>query len=115
MTQLLTDGMQNVYTPFPFTMHLVFCLIATFVYGAQFVRRGSKHYLLLLLAVDATFITQLCTTSIIITFLFILEVLLLAAALVFSIKFNKQQKLKEEMKAAKAEKRINDNSESDEI
>lgn len=99
MTNLLIDGMQNVYTPFPFAMHLIFCLIATFVYGAQFMRRGSKHYLLLLIAVDATFITQFCTTNIIITCLFILEVGLLAAAAVLSYKFNKEQKLKKELKA----------------
>lgn len=94
MATLLAQGMQNVYTPFPFTMHLIFCIVATLVYGLQFVRKGSKHYLLMLLAVDATFVTQFCTTSIVMTCLFVLEVALLIAAAVCSHKFNKLNKNK---------------------
>ena len=53
-----TQGLQNVYTPFPFKMHLGFCIIATILYLIQFYRRGSFHYLVLMAAIDLTFLTQ---------------------------------------------------------
>lgn len=98
MIEILTKqvGMQNVYTPFPFKMHLIFCIIATVVYLAQFARKKSIHYLLIMLAIDATFITQINTSQIIITCLFVLEVALLVAAGIFSHIYSKQQKLKAE-------------------
>ena len=89
-----TTQMQNVYTPLPFKVHLIFCIIATIVYIAQYARRKAPHYLLIMLAIDATFVTQFCTESIIIAALFGLEVLLLAAAAVFSHRFNKALKEK---------------------
>lgn len=93
--------MQNVYTPLPFTAHLIFCIAATAVYCTQYYRKHSSHYLLLALAVDGTFLTQINTDSIFITLLGIVELALLIAAAVFAFNFSKEQKEKE--KAAKAE------------
>lgn len=100
MIEILTKqvGLQNVYTPFPFKMHLIFCIVATVVYLTQFARKRSIHYLLIMLAIDATFITQINTSQIIITCLFILEVALLVAAGIFSHIYTKQQKLASEKK-----------------
>ena len=95
--------MQNVYTPLPFSAHLVFCIVATLVYCLQYYRKHSSHYLLLALAVDGTFLTQMNTDSIFITLLGIVEVALLIAAAVFSYRFSKEQKEK-----AKAEESSND-------
>ena len=92
--------MQNVYTPLSFMPHLVFCIIATAVYCTQYYRKHSSHYLLLALAVDGTFLTQLNTDSIFITFLGIFEVSILIAAGVFAYKFSKEQKLAEQQAAA---------------
>ena len=84
--------MQNVYTPLPFTAHLVFCIIATAVYCTQYYRKKSIHYLLLALAVDGTFLTQINTDSIFITLLGVVELALLIAAAVYAFKFSKEQK-----------------------
>ena len=99
----VTITMQNVYTPFPMGMHLVFCIIATIVYGIQFISKKSLHYLLLLLACDATFITQINTSKPVITALFFVEMALLIGAAVFSFKYNKALKAKsaEKSKAPK--------------
>ena len=86
--------MQNVYTPLPFTAHLVFCIAATAVYCAQYYRKHSSHYLLLALAVDGTFLTQINTDSIFITLLGVVELALLIAAAVFSFQFSREQKRK---------------------
>ena len=91
--------LQNVYTPFPMGMHLIFCIAATIVYGLQFLNKKSLHYLLLLFACDATFVTQINTSKPVITGLFVAEVLLLAGAAVFSFKYSKK------LKAAEAEKK----------
>ena len=88
--------MQNVYTPLTFTPHLIFCIIATVVYCTQYYRKHSSHYLLLALAVDGTFLTQMNTDSIFIALLGVFEVAMLIAAAVLGMKFSKQQKLAEQ-------------------
>ena len=98
-----SQGLQNIYTPFPFTMHLVFCIIATIVYLVQYKRKKSIHYLLLMLAVDATFVTQIYSSETIVTCLFFLEVALLTASAYFSHQYNKS--LKEENTAEKAKEK----------
>lgn len=95
-----TTAMQNVYTPLPMNIHLIFCIIATVVYLAQYARKGAVHYLLLMLAVDLTFVTQICTTNAVIGFLFAAEVVLLICSGVFSYRFNKKQKADEKAPAA---------------
>lgn len=98
----VSEGLQNVYTPLPFKIHLIFCIIATAVYIAQYVRKHAPHYLLIMLAVDATFVTQFCKGNIVITMLFILEICLLTAAGLLSHKYTKAMRQKE--KTAEAEK-----------
>lgn len=97
--------MQNVYTPLNFMPHLVFCIIATAVYCTQYYRKRSSHYLLLALAVDGTFLTQMNTDTIFITLLGIFELAMLIAAGVLAYKYSKAQKTAEETAApAKEEK-----------
>lgn len=87
-------GMQNVHTPLTSGQHFGFCLIATAVYLLQFYKRGGWHYLLIMLAVDLTYVTQtsLCTENRDFLILGIAEALILGAAMVLSIRFNKRQK-----------------------
>ena len=89
-----SDGLQNVYAPFPIKFHIGFCIVATIIYVLQFSRVKSKHYLLMALAVDVTLVTQFWTDSVAITGLFVLEVILLVSAGILSYKFNKAKKLK---------------------
>ena len=61
MLELLANnatGMQNVYTPLPFKVHFIFCIIATLLYLVQFYRKRSAYYLLIMAAIDLTFVTQ---------------------------------------------------------
>ena len=88
-------ALQNVHTPFPMGMHLVFCIAATVVYGLQYISKKSLHYMCLLLACDLTFVVQLNTSDVTIGVLFVLEALLLIGAAVFSHKYNKKLKAEE--------------------
>lgn len=97
------EGLQNVFTPFPFGMHLGFCIIATLLYAAQYYRKGSPHYLLLMFAADITFLTQteLCGRDGFITALGAAEAVLLTASIVTYIFYSK--KLRAERAADEAE------------
>ena len=97
------EGMQNIYTPLGATAHLVFCIIATIVYLLQFYRRGSWHYILIMLAVDLTFLTQTpaCKGQSGVAVLGILEALVLVGAFIVYLPYGK--KLKAEAAAADAE------------
>ena len=97
------EGMQNISTPFPTNVHFVFCLIATIVYFLQFYRRGSWHYMLLLLAVDLTFLTQtpICRSQNAVMVLGIVEAVILIAAFIVYLPYGKR--LKAETAAADAE------------
>ena len=110
--QETTTTVQNVFTPFPFPMHLGFCIAATIVYGIYYVKQKTIQHLLLLLACDLTFITQINTSKPALTFLFIAEVVLLLGAAFFSIKYNKAQKAaeKEKKKAPKQDADTVDNA-----
>ena len=87
--------LQNVYTPFTLPLHIGFCVAATIVYGLQYINHKSLHYLLLLIACDLTFVTQINTSKPVIAGLFVAEVLALAGAGYFSFKYNKKLKEKE--------------------
>ncbi len=98
MIQVLSQSseqMQNVFTPLPMNAHFIFCLIATLVYFAQYYRKGSLHYLLMLAACDLTFVTQINTSSVVMTALFIVETALIIASIVISFKFSKKNKANE--------------------
>ena len=51
-------GLQNVYTPLPFELHLVFSVFATVILLIQFCRKKRVCYLFATLAIDATLITH---------------------------------------------------------
>ena len=87
-----TATLQNVYAPLPFKVHMIFCVIATLLYITQFIRKGSCHYLTLMIAVDLTIVTQFTTKSFVIGMLFGAEVALLAATAFISHRFAKKQK-----------------------
>ena len=78
-----TATLQNVYAPLPFKVHMIFCVIATLLYITQFIRKGSYHYLTLMIAIDLTIVTQFTTKSF---------VALLAATAFISHRFAKKQK-----------------------
>lgn len=90
-----TTTIQNVYTPFPLTMHIIFCVLATVVYGLEFISKKSLHYMLLLIACDLTFVTQINTAKPTIIGLFFAELFLLIGAGFFSYKYNKKLKAEE--------------------
>ena len=95
MTILANDlGMQNVYTPLTMDKHLLFCFMATVIYLVQFYRKGSWHYLIIMAAVDLTFLTQtsLSSSHSAINALGVVEALLLITAFVFYLKASKQEK-----------------------
>jgi len=111
MFQILADTeetiVQNVYTPFSLKVHLIFCILATILYAVQYRRKGSVHYLFLMAAIDATFITQFWTSVIARTLLGITEIVLIGLTIFYHVKFYKQQKAElerkiEERKAALA-------------
>lgn len=104
MTTLFAESqMQNVYTPLNFGPHLIFCLIATAVYCTQYYRKHSSHYLLLALAVDGTFLTQINTDSIFIALLGVFEVAMLIAAGVIAFRAGKENKPAQEQASAGAD------------
>ena len=88
------EGLQNVYTPFTPKQHLAFCIFGTAIYLIQYYRRGGWHNLLLMLGIDLTYLTQtsLCNTSKTIWYLGAAEIVVLTAAFIFSMRYNKQQK-----------------------
>lgn len=98
-----SEGMQNIFTPLTATTHLVFCIIATIVYLLQFYRRGSWHYMLIMLAVDLTFLTQTpaCQNQSSVAVLGVFEALILIAAFIVYLPYGK--KLKAQTAAADAE------------
>ncbi|MBR6101603.1 MAG: hypothetical protein IKP95_04175 [Ruminococcus sp.] len=99
---LIDDGskMQNVFTPLSLSVHLVFTMIATALYLTLYYRRGSVHYLTLMFAIDATFITQFWTSSIAITLLGIVEIILLGCTFWFGHKYSKKVKAETAAKEA---------------
>ena len=48
----------NIYAPFPFPLHLGFCIFATLFLIIQFFRKKHLYYILLILGIDLTFATQ---------------------------------------------------------
>ena len=96
-----SGGLQNVHAPLPLPAHLIFCALATLLYAVQFQRRGMKHYIYLLLAVDLTIITQFFDQSYVIIALAVAEAILLIMAFISSTKSKKELKKQEEEKERK--------------
>lgn len=106
-----TATLQNVYAPLPFKVHMIFCVIATLLYITQFIRKGSYHYLTIMVAIDLTIITQFFTKSFAIGMLFGAEVMLLAATAFLSHRFSKAQKAKENAEKDKTDTAVKENEE----
>ena len=98
-----TDQMQNVYVPLPFSWHLGFCIIATVVYALEIYRKGSIHYLFMMLAVDATIMMQFFNNSTAVVILAVIEVLLLGSAIALGIIGSKKKKAQQAAQAAAAQ------------
>ena len=68
---------ENIYAPFPFPLHLGFCIFATLFLILQFYRKKYLYYILLIIGIVLTFITQYTQKEIIIYALGITELILL--------------------------------------
>lgn len=82
---ILTEqvGLQNVYTPLPFNIHLVFCAFASIVLMIQFFRKNRISYLLATLAIDATLATHFAfDNKTVILVLQIIELLLVIGCII---------------------------------
>lgn len=106
------DSVQNVYIPLPSNLHIGFCVIATIVYILEVYRKRSPHYLLLMLAVDATLLMQVFPNSTMVVVLAVLEVLLLGSAAAFAI--IRSRKKKAAAAAAETAAEISDEGDTDE-
>ncbi len=88
--------LQNVYAPLPLTAHLVFCALATLLYAVLYNRWGKRHYLIIMIAIDLTLMTQFWTSKVLIYALGICEIALLITAGVLAYRSNKEEKLRDE-------------------
>lgn len=85
----------------PLAPHFFFCVIATLVFGAQFIRKRSKHYIYLVIAVDLTLITQFFSQDYVIIAAFAAEIILLVMAIV-SARNTKKEILRQEEEKKKS-------------
>lgn len=99
-----SEGMQNVYAPLPFTAHLIFCVLATLLYAVLFNRRGKKHYLILMIAIDLTLMTQFWTQEIVIFFIGFAEIVMLIMAFALSYRSNKEERARERSRRVQEER-----------
>lgn len=108
MFELLTNNnaakLQNVYTPLPFRIHFVFCILATLLYLVQFYRKRSAYYLFIMAAIDLTFITQFWSSKPVIWGLGIAEIILIVLAAFSAHRYNKKAKAENAEKDAQAAK-----------
>ncbi len=83
MTEIEQVGLQNVYTPLPLELHILFSVFATIVLMIQFFRKKRVCYLLSTLAIDATLITHFAfENKRVILVLEIIELLLVAGCII---------------------------------
>lgn len=76
--------LENIYAPMPFSTHIIFCIIATIFYFIQYKRKGFKHYIYLILAIDSTIFTQFYNDSVVMFVLGFEEAILLVM-IIFSM------------------------------
>ncbi len=94
-------GLQNVYTPLPLNIHIIFSIFATIVLLIQFVRKNRVCYLLAAMAIDATLITHFTfENKNVILVLEIIELALVAGCIIdIAIAYvKKRKKLRDEKK-----------------
>lgn len=68
---------ENIYAPFPFPLHLGFCIFATLFLILQLYRKKNIYYILLMLGIDLTLTTQYTQNEKIVLILGIVELILL--------------------------------------
>lgn len=69
------ESLQNVFTPFPLTAHIIIAIASVVVFFIQFYRKGGIYYLFMGAAVAATLITQMPNFSSNKNLIFALEVI----------------------------------------
>lgn len=69
------ESLQNVFTPFPLTAHIIIAIASVVVFFIQFYRKGGLYYLFMGAAVAATLITQMPNFSSNKNLIFALEVI----------------------------------------
>ncbi|MFT3952229.1 MAG: hypothetical protein QM689_09870 [Oscillospiraceae bacterium] len=84
LAQASDTAIYNVYTPLPYKTHMIFCCLATLLYAFQFSRKRKFYYLLMLIAIDLTIVTQFTDKESTIHLLGAAEAVLLIAAFVVS-------------------------------
>ena len=104
MTEIEQVGLQNVYTPLPLELHILFSVFATIVLMIQFFRKKRVCYLLSTLAIDATLITHFAfENKRVILVLEIVELLLVAGCIidivVAYVKRKKETRLEKEQES----------------
>ena len=108
-----STNMQNVYTPLPFNFHLCFCLVATLLYLVQFYRKRSVYYLLIMIAVDLTFVTQYWTSKPVICGLAVAEIALIVSAVSASHFHNKKIRAMNAEKNAQIKQELEDKKQAE--
>ena len=103
MNFALTAELQSRFAPLPKNMHIIFCIIATVVFLALYIRKRKISDLLWLFVCDLPLILQFYGDSTTAAVVGVCEVILLVAIFVFWL---------QDRKAAK--KQAHDDSESDE-
>ncbi len=92
---------ENIYAPFRLPFHLTFCIIATLFYLLMLKRRGSRHYLFLLVAIDLTIVPQFVPDKNVVFWLGVTEVLLLTLIFISIISESIKRKKKRKSKSIK--------------
>ncbi len=106
MFGMLSSAKTLANAPMPMLPHFIFCIIATLVFGAQYIRKRSNYYIYLIIAVDLTLITQFFEQDMVIIAAFVGEVILLIMAAVSAITTKRAlaaEQAKAEKEAAMAE------------
>lgn len=83
----------NIYAPFSIPFHIIFCVIATIFYLYMYNKKGYRHYMYLIFAIDFTFFSQVFPNKTFMFFLGIVEIILLVLIFTSMIKVSKKNKL----------------------
>ncbi|MCD7803799.1 MAG: hypothetical protein LUH03_01405 [Oscillospiraceae bacterium] len=92
MDIVLTASLQSRFAPLPKNMHIVFCIIATVVFVALYIRKRKMVDFLWLLVCDLPLILQFYGDSTTATVIGVCEVILLVAIFVFHLQDRKAAK-----------------------
>ncbi|MCC8196062.1 MAG: hypothetical protein LIO49_04545 [Ruminococcus sp.] len=89
MNIVLTAALQSRFAPLPKNMHIVFCIIATVVFVALYIRKRKMVDFLWLLVCDLPLILQFYGDSTTAAVIGVCEVILLIAIFVFHVQDRK--------------------------